>query len=175
MDNKINELHKEIMEQIKLVQKFADKNIEKLKDKIKQTDELQEKWEPERGKRYYFANPACSAFWSLSVWENDEIDNHRYKAGIIRKTEEEAAELGKFMYYRQWFRELSDVTEEMWKDGTKDKFYAYYNWIEEEVWYDSYRVYMDENAYFTSTEKLSEAIKTIGGEEILRRYVLGVE
>ena len=166
MNNKIEELRKE--------QQALNDKIDALEQELKQT-ELQEKWEPERGKRYYFASPACCAFCSLSVWENDEIDNHRYKTGFIRKTEEEATEIGKQMYYRQWFRDLSDVTEYMWMESSINKFYAYYDWDVEQVCYDSRSMCMCEATCFTSEEKLNQAIETIGGEEIFKKYVLGVK
>lgn len=166
MNNKIEELRKE--------QQALNDKIDALEQELKQT-EPHGKWKPRRGQTYYYADPSFKCFYIMASWCDNTSDNHRYNAGLICQTEEEAIEVGKRMYYRQWFRDLSDVAEDKWKNDHLGKFYAYYDWDVEQVCYDSRIMYMCEATYFTAMEKLKYAIETIGGEDILKRYVLGVK
>lgn len=165
MNNKIEELRKE--------QQALNDKINALEQELKQT-EPQGKWKPEQGEVYCCASPTHHYFRAFSTWLGDEPDNHRYNAGFICQTEEEAAEVGKRMYYRQWFRDLSDVTEHMWMESSINKFYAYYDWDVEQVCYDSRIMYMCEATYFTSEEKLEYAIETIGRENF-EKYVMRIK
>lgn len=173
MDDKINELRKTVMEQIQLAEKRLDEGIEKLRNETKQ--QTQGKWKPRNGERYFYANPATCDFCGYDHWTDKETDNRRYKMGVVYQAEEEATELGKRMYYRQWYHSLSDVTEEMWNNDTMNKYYAFYNWCGEDANHDTRQWCMAEATHFTSEEKLEAAIATIGGEEVFKRFVLGVE
>ena len=166
MNNKIEELRKE--------QQALNDKIDALEQELKQT-EPHGKWKPRRGQTYYYADPSFKCFYIMASWCDNTSDNHRYNAGLICQTEEEAIEVGKRMYYRQWFRDLSDVMKHMWMESSIDKFYAYYDWDDEQVCYESCCLFMHEETYFTTEEKLKQAIETIGGEEIFKKYVLEVE
>lgn len=155
LNDKLNELEKEIKQQ-----------------QVKEDDGA---WIPKDNQRYYVPDPTKDAFATKYIWSNtSHFCTLMHKSRLLYKTLEGAAEAGKRMYYREWFSRLSDVTKEMWKDDTMKKSYAHYNWIMEEVEYAMCLWCMNGNAYFTSKEKLSEAIETIGGEDIFKRYVLGV-
>jgi len=54
-----------------------------------------EKWTPELGEEYYVPTPISidnQHFYS-TIWENDEIDNHRLANNVVCRTKEEAIAL----------------------------------------------------------------------------------
>ncbi len=170
MNEQINKIKEEYAEKLNLLQEEFNDRLDQL---AKQT-EPHGKWKPRRGQTHYYADPSFKCFYIMASWCDNTSDNHRYNAGLIRKTPEEAIEVGKRMYYRQWFRDLSDVTEHTWMESSIDKFYAYYDWDVEQVCYDSRSLFMCEATYFTAMEKLESAIETIGRTNFMK-YVMGVE
>ena len=145
MNKKIEELRKE--------QQALNEKIDALEQELKQT-EPQGKWKPEQNEPYYVATTTHTTFYVKHEWNDDEYDNLCYNAGLIHQTAEEAAEIGKQMYYQRWFRNLSDVTNEMWMDISASKYNVYYDWDCLEVCYDSRRVSMVGGSLFYIRRKI---------------------
>lgn len=166
MNNKIEELRKE--------QQALNDKINALEQELKQT-EPQGKWKPKMGEMYWIADVTNQNFCDFDYWDDKEYHFHLYNAGLIRKTENEAIELGKQMYYTQWFNDLSDVTDEMWEDFSITKYYVYYAYTAKTTVnsYDT-NCRSAETAYFTSEEKLEQAIETIGRENF-EKYVMRIK
>ena len=133
---------------------------------------------PERGERYFYADPTNKDFYSWEFWVDEHSDICRFKAGLIRQTEEEAAELGKKMYYSQLFASMSDVTDEDWKDENKPKYFVMWNYQNNTLMYDYWRQYKSQGvAYFSSKDRCREAVESMIsdiGDENFKRYVLGI-
>jgi hypothetical protein len=144
--------------------------IAKLKHKIAELEEAAKggRWTPDNDENYYYPDPTAYDFWSHHYWKGDEIDHHLQRAGMTCPTEEEAAEIGKRMYYRQWFDSLSDAP----KEWVSDVWTAAYN-------ENGKRIRIIGNflrqacTYFASEESCRKAIDTIGEENFIK-YVLGV-
>lgn len=133
-----------------------------------------EKWVPEDNDEYFIPCPTNPSYFEDTYWDNDNYDRHRLKANMVFRTEKEAAEAGKRMYYTHWYQSLSDVTEEMWADKNQKKWFAYWNNEDNKACFDCRYTCKFEGTYFTTKEKCRAAIDEIG-EENFKRYVLGVE
>ena len=152
------------------------KQRQELLDKVAELEKQIEDNEryPEYGQRVYIASLATTDCWFCSEWYGGSNDKRLYNAGLVKSTPEEAAEVGKKMFYQNWFISLSDVTPEMWKNSLISKYFFYYAHRAKKI--ETYKSETCEYqcTYFSTKEKLKEAIATIGGEEILKKYVLGV-
>lgn len=171
MNEQINKIKEEYAEKLNLLQEEFNDRLDQL---AKQT-EPHGKWKPRRGQTYYYADPSFKCFYIMASWCDNISDNHRYNAGLIRPTKEEAIELGKKIYYTQWYNSLSDVTDEMWKDGSIKKWYISYDHQDNETVIGSVTSGQIPNvAYFTTYSKLNEAVLKIGRTNFMK-YVMGVE
>lgn len=131
-------------------------------------------WVPKHGDGYWYADPIVDSFASYSYWSNDAHDNHRLRAGLIKRTEAEAIEAGKAIYYRAWAESLSDVNEEMWRDKDAEKCYAYWDYQSKLIMFNSMNWSRAAGIYFKSHDATRAAIATIG-EDLWIKYVLGVQ
>lgn len=122
------------------------------------------RWVPGFNGRYYYPAPDSEEFCDVSTWENDTTDEHRLRAGMVFRTPEEAAEVGKQMYYQRWYRRFGD-----W-DGKGEALKAFYH--EDKIKTRTINHY-DESTYFSSESACRAAIDEIGEGNFLR-YVLGV-
>jgi hypothetical protein len=55
------------------------------------TEIIKKQWKPQCYQSYYY--PSITSLYDrylLSIWKDDEIDNYRYKHGLVFKTKEEA-------------------------------------------------------------------------------------
>ena len=133
---------------------------------------------PEHGQEVYLASLSALDRLFCSIWDGNNNDKRLYDAGLVKPTSEEATEVSKKIFYQNWFASLSDVTPEMWKNITAEKYYAFIYYSKNKTWHINYSCAhqaKSEIAHFTTIKKLTEAIATIGGEEILKKYVLGVD
>lgn len=153
--------------------------ISELKKQIqKEAEERNKDWKPHLEERYYRASNMYPDFHGWGIWTKDYDDNHNFEIGFIfpytEHGKQQAIELGKKMYYKQWFESLSDVTEDMWIDNDMEKWYAFYDYSNNSITPNSVHIYRGEGAHFTSKEKLEQAISIIGEDNFLK-YVLGVK
>ncbi len=176
MNDEFNKLKDAFTEELQELQIRFFKVLDELRQaESKQVEQPQSKWKPEINERYYYANPVGKCFFNWRDWRGDEFDIHLYNAGLIHKTENEAVELGKQMYYTQWFNNLSDVTDEMQKDSNVDKYCIFYDFVIKKISpFHSTTSQFAHVAYFTSVNKLNSAIETIGRENF-DRYVMRVK
>jgi hypothetical protein len=118
----------------------AKASIKKLKELLNQKQN--KKWQPTYNQKYYIPDPTDFYFYSYSIYfGNDcEADKNRFdkqsKAGLILENQEEAIEKGKEMYYRYWLKSLSDITEEDWKDKSKEKWFAFWDYRNSSLQFD---------------------------------------
>jgi len=159
--------NQEKIAELKLQKEAIDKQITELeKEPIR--------WKPKNGERYYVPINPCLDYCFDCIWYNDGYDNNCYDLGNCYQTREEAIEKGNVEYYTKKFKEMSDVTDEMWNDYNCMKCFACYDYPLKKIMFsDSYGV-KDANSYFTSKAKLLEAIAEIG-EDNFTKYVLGVK
>ena len=145
-----------------------ENEIKNLKQEIGKQEELERRWKPELDGRYWFIDDDGNTFFSR--WDNDAIDNSRYKFGNVFKTEEEA-----------------DFTAEQFKVIAELKNYAGYDkeWNGKNGhWYIGYETnegclsvnfcqYIKKipfNIYFSSKESAENAINAIGKDRLKKYY-----
>jgi hypothetical protein len=146
--------------------------IDNLKEIAKQNKG--QKWIPQLNDSYYVPTPLNEDFCYQRVWQNESDDVFRLNAGLVCQAPTQASEIGRKMYYRQWFESLSDVTEQDWKDDEIYKYYCYWDYHKNEISIDSYHFMKPSNGCFKTKENLKQAIQTVG-EENTKKYVLGVK
>lgn len=130
-------------------------------------------WVPKEGEKYYLPLTSYD-FCDWNCWEGDCDDEQLLRSGQVYRTAEEAIEAGKRMYYRHWAESMSDVTEEMKKDGSIDKYTSYWHYRSKRIHFGSSQACYSGEASFTTKEALQEAIATIGEDNWIK-YVLGVQ
>lgn len=55
------------------------------------------KWKPKTNDFYYYPSLRDFELSNLRIWTDDEIDNHLLSLGLVFRTQEEAAKVGKIM------------------------------------------------------------------------------
>lgn len=147
--------------------------IKDIEDKLKALPP--EKWKPEIGEIYYFGDVSSEDYSFSQYWDNDSMDNIIYKLGLVRQTKEEGIEDGKRMYYSELYRSMSDVTDEMWEDRKIKKRIAYWDYTYNNICYDDMNgIKFQGSVYFTSIDKIDEAIEAIGHDNFVK-YVLEIK
>jgi hypothetical protein len=129
---------------------------------------------PEHGQEVCLASLSALDHFLCFIWEGNNNDKRLYNAGLVKPTSEEATEVSKKMFYQNWFASLSDVTPKMWENSLISKHFVYYAHRAKKIETYTSETCEYQCTYFSTKEKLKEAIATIGGEEILKKYVLGV-
>lgn len=156
--------NKELEQKIKeLENQLTELKNAKVEDKV---------WKPENEEKYWFVLYDGDVYWDW--WRDDDYDIFQYEQGNCFKTKEEAEEhlkkltiQGKFKTY---VREHSDKLD--WENEKQDKWYVYYISKTGEFYYGTYSLTTDAFGCYASSEQiLRDAIESIGGEEVAKKYL----
>jgi hypothetical protein len=147
----------------------ASNELSRLKAEVeKLKEEPSDKWRPAMGEGYYLPNVLQPEMPARTMNTGSEQDRNAVRFGVAFHTRPEAIEAGWGMYYRAWFKSLSDI-----KPRLKQTVWCvcYHN---EDLDYSSFTYVMDESTYFSSREACRKAVETIGEKNILK-YVLRIQ
>jgi hypothetical protein len=146
--------------------------IAKTKQRLMELEEMMKKenWKPCWDDKYYIPVPTNAGFQSFSLWRGNENEISLKDAGMVFYTKEEAIEVGKRMYFRQWFESMSDADD--WNGEEYWSAFWFYQKDSIDVWNTTYKV--AGGIYFSTKEKCIEAIDVIGEDNFIK-YVLGIK
>jgi len=112
LENKINEMEKEL----------AD-----LKQELNKTED---EWIPKDGEEYWYYDKDVEIL-SSKFWSNDWHDERRLQNKVIFKTQVEAQ---RYADYQKAKKEYSYVfSKEEWKDVNKGKYYIFYSYYQNKI------------------------------------------
>ena len=170
MERKKNTTNNNLEQKIKEI----EKQLEELKGQLTEEDK-EDKYKRKRNSRYYYLN-SCGAIYS--VFDNEiASDNFRYSTGNFFETSEEVKIYQKKLIIEQ---ELKDIAMELnkgeeidWNNKEQDKYYLYYNFLNNEISYRSYTITKLQGAIYCLDENFKDvAIERIG-EKRLTKYLKG--
>lgn len=103
---------------------------EEFEKKIDKLEKEEQDWKPECNEEYWFYDRDLENI-RMATWLDFPVDNKRLRNKVIFKTEEEAQ---RYADYQEAKREESyDFSKEEWKDSDIEKYYIYYNYIDEQL------------------------------------------
>lgn len=164
-----------------MTQQEYENELKELKERLEKLEaakieELQlKRWKPNKYERYCRVNN-CGDVCSTG-WDNDRLDNFNYLIGNCFETEEEAEEYKKqieyTVRYKNYIQEHSEPLD--WNDACSYKYYAEFEYDENEINVDCYRTWKSQGTIYASSKQIiRDAIKEIG-EDNFKKYVLGVK
>lgn len=151
---------------------------EKLKQKIDSIpDKKAERWKPELGGRYFFLNSDGDII--SIIWGNTSCDLYRFNVGNCFKTFDEAFDYKENLLTKQQLKdlalELNDGVEIDWDNNNQEKFAISYSYYFKEI--KSISVFLCPDlgqVYCISSDFMSEAVKRIGEEKLIKLIKSGV-
>lgn len=149
-----------------------ENEIKTLKEELnKQEEPKTGRWKPELNEKYWFIDNDGNI--SHACWDNDAIDNSRYKFGNVFKTVEEANFTAEQLKVLAQLKEYADSKK--WNYGNTHWCIEYDADIRH-MYVDVYNyiIKVPFNLYFSSAEQAQKAINAIG-EERLKKYYFCVE
>lgn len=101
---------------------FLD-NFDEWFEEIKEMD-----WKPKRGDTYWLITSSGAV--GNAIWDNDNIDNGRYKMGVCCQTEEDAKHAKEIQIAQTIIKRSSDFKPD-WNDDNQEKWYVVYDYSKE--------------------------------------------
>lgn len=148
------------------------KQLEELKAKIEELygseDKTDNRWKPEVGKDYWFANVDGEVY--RYKWFNDKIDNNLFNYTDAFPTEEQAI----------FDKECNRIRRELMKYGknfvpNQYNWAIYYNYRDKAIGYwNSTLCFHPFDIYFESEEMAKKAVEEVG-ENRIKKYLFGVK
>lgn len=146
--------------------KIAD--IEK---KIEEKKSETRRWKPRTAEEYWWI-PSVGEIGS-SIWDDDEVDNGRWRIGNCYQTEEECEFAIEKLKVIAKLKEYEEPKNSVW-DEKSVHYYIYYDYTIEEVSIGCTIFIKRNESYFESREKARQAIDAVE-EKRIKKYYLGVK
>ena len=150
----------------------AKAKIAEIEKKIKEKqEEKSRRWKPQKGDEYWWVD--SSGVISSDVWDNDGLDNCRWRIGNCYQTEEECKFAREKLKVIAELKEFEEPKDREW-NGEKYHYYICYDYPKNIVKISENWTTKRSDIYFESGEKAQQAINAIGVERI-KKYYLEVE
>lgn len=161
----------------KIILNGKEYEIELTKEQVEEIEKPKYKrWQAKTGYGYWYMDSYGEVRKTADYYTPK--DNFHFSIGNYFKTEEEADEYKKKLIYRQQYKDFIGedlLTEGDFKNQNITKYFAYYNYINEDIITTDYRVIRVQGCiYSKSEEKIKDFIKEIG-EDNFKKYVLEVD
>lgn len=148
----------------------AKAKIADIEKKIEEKKSETRRWKPRTAEEYWWISSVGEI--GSSIWDDDEVDNGRWRIGNCYQTEEEcefAIEKLKVIAELKEYEEKNKA----W-DGEDFHYRIYYNYTMKKVEIGWSQAIKQNGIYFESIEKARQAIVAIG-EKRIKKYYLGVK
>lgn len=146
--------------------------IAELKEELKKAENINpDVFTPELGEKYLTIQSGGDIF--INYWNYLSIDKDRLAIGNVLRTREEAefeVERLKVIHELKMYAEPKSVK---W-DGEKKHVYIVYDMSSNNIKIEYCFWYKRDSLYFSSEDRVREAIKAVG-EDRVKKYYLGVE
>lgn len=133
------------------------------------------KWRAEKCETYCSINSDGTT--CIHTDFGDVIDNFLYSIGNYFRTEEEAEEYKKKLLYLQQYKDFIGedlLTEEDFKNQNITKYFAYYDYINEDISTGDHQVIRVQGCiYSKSAQKIWDFVNKIGRDDF-KKYILGI-
>lgn len=107
-------------------------------------------------------------------WDNSIFLKKKREIGLVTLTEEELEFKRESMkVYEELKRFAKDFTDEEWKNADIIKYFIYYDYDDESIYFDRQYIHKKCDLFFEDAKKMEEAIEAVG-EERVKKYYLGV-
>ena len=163
-----------------MTQTEKNKLIKELQEKLAEAEKIEveqpKRWKPNTvGVTYWLIKNSGDV--GAMTWDNSTYDEWCYLIGNCFKTEEEAEEHKKQIYYTARYKNYIEEHSEPldWSNTKRDKYYALFGYESNEIVVDSFWYHKSQGVIHASSEQIIwDAIKEIG-EDNFKKYVLGVK
>lgn len=133
-------------------------------------------WRPEKDEKYYTI-AICGDVRSY-LWDGESYDKDIYDLGLCYPTKEAAefaTERQRVYTALQRYAEEHNTEEIDWKNNDQNKYYIWYYHPDACINIGILKIHQDIGTiYFTSEELAKAAIEEIG-EDIIKKYLFGIE
>lgn len=129
-------------------------------------------WELRKGHICYYAD-AYNKVKQIE-WNDSDYLRCMRSIGLIALTKEELEfKIEKMKVYEELKYFAKDFTDEEWKNADIIKYFIYYDYDDESIYFDRQYIHKKCDLFFEDAKKMEEAIEAVG-EERVKKYYLGV-
>jgi hypothetical protein len=149
--------------------------IEALKSELKEEKPKGEIWKPKLGEEFSYIDTYSETYTIQNVG-SDDIEELIECGNAFQGDEKAEFEANREKYtrlFRQYIEQHNGYKLN-WKHADPSKWYVYYNWEKEEIYYDNCYQEQGMGVYGTSKQVMQDAVEFVGHENFLR-YIIGVE
>lgn len=160
----------------KLILNNKEYEVEVSEEQIKEIEKPKYKrWRAEEGEKYYFLSDLGEILSANDC--RDKSDNFLYNTDNYFKTKEEAEFRKKQLLYLQQYKDyLGDdlLTEEDFKNQNITKYFAYYDYINEDINTGDHQVIRVQGCiYSKSSRKIWDFVNKVGNDNF-KKYILEI-
>ena len=155
---------------------YLKKEIKNLENMINELENKgNNKYKRKRYDRYWFLNDIGATINIKAIINNN--DNFKYSIGNYFETKEQAKNYKEKLLIEQKLRdiamELNKGKEIDWDNDIQDKYYLYYNFLNNEINYNSFTITKLQGIIYCLNENFKDVAKNRIGEERLTKYLKG--